>query len=71
MHDFNRDLNLYNNLLNDNEHYFNNNFYNFNFTAVPEEQPKSINKTIIIKSVGKNKLVGRKRKDSVIKGKHF
>ena len=69
--DYSKDLNIYNELPNNNENYFNdNNFNNFNFIPFPQEQPKSINKTIIIKSVGKNTLLGRKRKDSAIKGKH-
>ena len=61
-------LNLNYDLFNNNENYFNDNFVH-NINPHFEEQSKLINKSLI-NNVEKNKLLGRKRKDSDIKGKH-
>ena len=67
----NENHNLNNQFFNNNENFYNDNLYG-NYTIIPrfEEQSGLINKTIPIKSVEKNRLLGRKRKNSETKGKH-
>ena len=64
--------NINNDLFYNNENYHNENIFDkFNFTIFPEEQHTSINEEAnIIQTAEKNKLLGRKRKDEEVKGKH-